>query len=139
MQAQLLALPSAAEICGSRVPIEYDVESGGDEGTSVGVARLVLPERLARTVRDDDLPTLDRPLRFVVHRGQRAAVHASTELRDLLSAVGTGVPARSSGGGAPTEGAPATADRAGVSWSTRRSRGPASAPSWSAVSYDSVR
>ncbi|MFN8580891.1 MAG: DEAD/DEAH box helicase, partial [Gemmatimonadaceae bacterium] len=87
VQAQLLALPSAAEICGSRVPIEYDVESGGDEGTSVGVARLVLPERLARTVRDDDLPTLDRPLRFVVHRGQRAAVHASslTELRDLLS------------------------------------------------------
>src|SRR5918998_58722 len=43
-------------------------------------------EELARTLAAEELPELDRPVRFVVHRGQRAAVRADTleELQDLL-------------------------------------------------------
>ena len=51
------------------------------------MARLRLPEKLARTLTDAELPTtLDRPLRFVVLRGQRGAVRARTldELQELL-------------------------------------------------------
>jgi hypothetical protein len=49
-------------------------------------ARLRLPERLARTLTTNELPVLDRPLRFIVTRGQRGAVRAQTldELQDLL-------------------------------------------------------
>ena len=66
------------------VEIEYDVEES--EGGAVGVARLRLPEKLARTLRQNELPELDRPLRFVVERGQRGAARASSleELQSLL-------------------------------------------------------
>jgi hypothetical protein len=97
------------------VEIDYDVEEGteapsarhaarsphadarpgseraatSDEGAPplVAVARLRLPEKLARTLTDAELPTdLDRPLRFVVLRGQRGAVRARTldELQEML-------------------------------------------------------
>jgi hypothetical protein len=80
-----MALPGYVEIRGKPVEIHYDVEER-DDGTSLGVARLRLPEKLARTIVEAELPTLDRPLRFVVTRGQRGAVRADTldELQEIL-------------------------------------------------------
>jgi len=45
-----------------------------------------LPEKLARTMTEEELPALDRPIRFTVLRGPRGAVRATTlaELQDLL-------------------------------------------------------
>jgi hypothetical protein len=86
---RLLALPSYAEVRGAPVGIDYDVEE--TEGASgerrvLAVARLVLPEKVARTLSVEELPVLDRPLRFIVHRGQRGSVRASmlAELQELL-------------------------------------------------------
>ncbi len=80
-RARWMALPDAVTIRDRDVPIEYAVEEGVG-----GVARLRLPEKMARTLVEAELPTLDRPLRFVVTRGQRGAVRAATldELQDLL-------------------------------------------------------
>jgi hypothetical protein len=79
-----LALPGAVELRDRTVNIDYDVEEA-PEG-HIGVARLRLPEKLARTLDGSELPTLDRPLRFSVHRGQRGTVRAATldELQELL-------------------------------------------------------
>jgi ATP-dependent helicase HrpA len=51
-----------------------------------GVARLRLPEKIARTLHESELPALDRPLRFTVHRGARGSLRAATldELQELL-------------------------------------------------------
>jgi hypothetical protein len=79
-----LALPGAVELRDRTVNIDYDVEETA--GVRVGVARLRLPEKLARTLDSSELPTLDRPVRFSVHRGQRGTVRAATldELQELL-------------------------------------------------------
>jgi hypothetical protein len=47
---------------------------------------LVLPEKVARSLVEDELPVLDRPLRFAVHRGARGAARAASlgELQDVL-------------------------------------------------------
>ena len=74
-------MPGAAEIRDRSVTLEYDVEQQGE--ATVGVVRLRLPEKLARTVTAEELPQLDRPLRFVVTRGQRGSVRAAT-LEELL-------------------------------------------------------
>jgi ATP-dependent helicase HrpA len=81
---RLAALPEEVQVRDREVPIDYDVENQG--GTSVGVARLRLPEKLARSLTEDELPTLDRPLRFVVLRGKRGSVRAATleELQEGL-------------------------------------------------------
>lgn len=78
------ALPDQVEIREKRVSIEYDVEEA--EGKKFGVARLRLPEKLGKSLVEEELPVLDRPLRFVVPRGQRGAVRAATlaELREGL-------------------------------------------------------
>jgi hypothetical protein len=83
-------LPSRTEVRGRDVEIDYDVEEGADGGMQ-GVARLRLPEKVARTLAESELPTLDRPLRFVVARGQRGSVRASTleELQARLDAPWT--------------------------------------------------
>ena len=73
------ALPGAVEIRDRSVPIDYDVDESGD--ALVPVARLRLPEKIARTLVQEELPALDRPVRFMVPRGQRGAVRAD----DLLS------------------------------------------------------
>jgi hypothetical protein len=80
-RARWMALPDHVMIRDREVPIEYGVEDGVG-----GVARLRLPEKMARTLAEAELPTMDRPLRFVVTRGQRGAVRASSldELQDLL-------------------------------------------------------
>jgi ATP-dependent helicase HrpA len=62
------------------VDIDYDIEER--DGKRVGVARLRLPEKIARTLTEAEIPQLDRPVRFVVLRGQRGAVRADT-LDDL--------------------------------------------------------
>ena len=89
---RLSALPEYVEIRDKVVGIDYDVEfeTGGDtvgaQARALGVARLVMPEKLARSLVEEELPTLDRPLRFVVHRGQRGSVRAATlgELQERL-------------------------------------------------------
>jgi hypothetical protein len=78
------ALPSTVPVRGRDVDIHYDVEETS-EGPQ-GVARLRLPEKVARTLTEDELPSLDRPLRFIVTRGARGAARGATlgELQDEL-------------------------------------------------------
>jgi len=79
------ALPSTVSIRGREVEIHYDVEEG-ENGAPLGVARLRIPEKLARTLSEAELPTLDRPLRFIVTRGARGAARAASlgELQEEL-------------------------------------------------------
>lgn len=92
LRQQLWALPAKVRILRQEIEIDYDVEepaapaSVREPVTRFGVARLRLPEKLARTLTEADLPTLDRPLRFMVARGHRGAVRAVTleELQELL-------------------------------------------------------
>jgi ATP-dependent RNA helicase HrpA len=87
---RLLALPSSARLLGDTVPLEYEI---GPDGPAV---RLRLREGQARRLRPEDLPPVDRPLRFAVIRGNRPAVHADTlaelgqRLRDLPRHEGRG-------------------------------------------------
>ncbi len=83
-RTRLMDLPSAVEIRGKWVDVEYDVDER--DGLATPVARLRLPEKLARSLVDEELPELDRALRFVVLRGPRGAVRASSleELQALL-------------------------------------------------------
>ncbi len=83
-QARWMALPDAVMIREREIPIEYDIEES--DGALSGVARLVLNEKMARTLTEGELPALDRPLRFVVPRGQRGAARATSldELQELL-------------------------------------------------------
>jgi hypothetical protein len=76
VRTQLEALPSSLHLLGDRVPVDYEVETGG------GVVRLRIKEGQARRLRARDLPPFDRPVRFTVLRGKREAVRADT-LEDL--------------------------------------------------------
>ncbi len=82
---RLAALPNTAQIRDREVEIDYDVEDR--DGERQGIARLRIPEKIARTLSDGEIPALDRPIRFVVLRGQRGAVRAETleELQELLA------------------------------------------------------
>jgi hypothetical protein len=77
---RLEQLPRQVVIRDRDVDIDYDVEER--DGKRVGVARLRLPEKIARTLTEQEIPELDRPVRFVVLRGQRGAVR-SDNLEDL--------------------------------------------------------
>jgi hypothetical protein len=57
------------------------------DGTKQGTVRLLLPEKIARTLVESELPVVDRPVRFTVSRGARGAVRAASleELQELLS------------------------------------------------------
>jgi len=81
---RLMALPGAVEIRDRAVPIDYEVEETATGVT--GVARLRVPEKIARTLVEEELPPLDRPLRFTVTRGARGAVKAASlnELQERL-------------------------------------------------------
>jgi hypothetical protein len=70
------ALPDHVSVRDRDVEIQYDVEEK-PEG-NIGIARLRLPEKLARTLTEIELPKLDRPLRFLVTRGARGAARAAT-------------------------------------------------------------
>jgi hypothetical protein len=98
-------LPSTVVIRDREIDIEYDVEDTEasslrsdartesaeelrrNESRHVGVARLRLPEKIARNLTEAELPELDRPIRFVVVRGQRGAIRADTldDLQELLA------------------------------------------------------
>jgi hypothetical protein len=78
VRQQLEQLPQQVLIRDREVDIDYDVEE--KDGQRIGVARLRLPEKMA--LSEDEIPQLDRPVRFVVLRGQRGAVR-SDSLDDL--------------------------------------------------------
>ncbi len=80
VRERLDRLPNQVTIRDRDVEIDYDVEER--DGERRGVARLRLPEKVARTLTAAEVPALDRPARFVVLRGQRGAVRADT-LEDL--------------------------------------------------------
>jgi hypothetical protein len=80
VRERLDRLPNQVTIRDRDVEIDYDVEER--DGERRGVARLRLPEKVARTLTAAEVPALDRPVRFVVLRGQRGAVRADT-LEDL--------------------------------------------------------
>ena len=84
-RARLALLPDMLLIRDREAWIDYDVEERAD-GSHYGVARLRIPEKIARTLAESEVPTLDRPVRFTVARGQRGAVRADTldELQELL-------------------------------------------------------
>lgn len=99
LHARFDELPGAVEIRGKRIEIEYDLERDAGERADradgarpeaadgfLPVARLRLPEKMARTLTEEELPRLDRPLRFVVTRGPRGAVRAASlaELQEQL-------------------------------------------------------
>jgi hypothetical protein len=77
---RLAALPSSLRLLGDQVPLDYEIERGE------GVVRLRLREGQARRLRTEELPTLDRPLRFGVMRGRDPELRADTleDLRQLL-------------------------------------------------------
>jgi hypothetical protein len=77
---RLARLPDQVTIRDRDVDIDYDVEER--DGERRGVARLRLPEKIARSLTEAEIPELDRPVRYVVLRGQRGAVRAET-LEDL--------------------------------------------------------
>jgi hypothetical protein len=79
VRKELLALPGAVSIRDREVELGYEVEQH-ETGKPVGVVRLHLPEKLARTLVEEELPVLDRPVRFMVNRGRRGAVRADTLL-----------------------------------------------------------
>jgi len=76
VRARYASLPSTVSVRGRDVEVHYDVEESPDG--NYGVARLRLPEKIARTLAEEELPALDRPLRFIVTRGARGAARAKT-------------------------------------------------------------
>ncbi|MEP6551840.1 MAG: DEAD/DEAH box helicase, partial [Gemmatimonadales bacterium] len=85
VQERLGRLPAHVMLRDREIEIDYDVEER--DGQRQGVARLRLPEKIARTLTEAEVPKLDRPVRFVVLRGQRGAVRADTleELQERLA------------------------------------------------------
>ena len=84
VRARYVTLPLSVVIRDREIDIDYDVEER--DGQRLGFARLRLPEKLARNLSPPELPVLDRPLRFVVIRGQRGAIRADSldELQEIL-------------------------------------------------------
>jgi hypothetical protein len=137
-RAAARALPQEVVVRDRGVALEYDQELA--EGTWHPVVRLHLPEKVARTLVAEELPALDRPLRFVVHRGQRGAVHGQSleELQERLDAPyteaergedagdrrsgrgGRGAPGRGGRGGRGGQGRGGSG-RGGASYSSDRS------------------
>jgi hypothetical protein len=81
-RAALDALPGMVRLRGDAVPIAYEVEQGQ------GIARVWLREGQAWRVTEDELPPLDRPLRFGVARedGQVLATTLAELLEKLAAA-----------------------------------------------------
>jgi hypothetical protein len=84
-RARLAELPDMVLVRDREAWIDYDVDEQPD-GSRRGIVRLRLPEKVARTLTESELPVLDRPMRFTVVRGQRGTVRADTldELQELL-------------------------------------------------------
>jgi ATP-dependent helicase HrpA len=69
---RLDALPSMVRVRGDAAPLDYEVQNGE------GVARVRLREGQAKRLRADEIPPLDRPLRFAVQRGRHPPILADT-------------------------------------------------------------
>lgn len=79
-RAHLDALPSSVQVFGDKAPLEYRVEADGP------AVVLVLREGMLRRLRDEQVPELDRPLRFAVRRGEQQIEAATLDrLRELVS------------------------------------------------------
>lgn len=74
------ALPDTIELNGSEYPLDYSIEDG------TAIARARIPAKLLPSIREDDLPELDRPLRWTVIRGKRETIRAES-LEDARRAV----------------------------------------------------
>ncbi|QSQ27554.1 DEAD/DEAH box helicase [Pyxidicoccus parkwayensis] len=85
VRERFMALPNGVLVREQAVPLVYDVERD-DEGRPHGVVWVVLPEKLARTLVEEELPPFDRPARFQVRRGRRGIVRGGTlyDLQDQL-------------------------------------------------------
>jgi ATP-dependent helicase HrpA len=77
---RLAALPDMVRLRGDAVPVDYELQNGE------GVARIRLREGQAKRLRLDEVPALDRPVRFAVQRGGHPPLSADTlpELQALL-------------------------------------------------------
>ena len=71
-RARLEALPGMIRIRGDAAPLDYELDNGE------AVARVRLREGQAKRLRPDDLPPLDRPLRFAVQRGRHPPMLADS-------------------------------------------------------------
>jgi ATP-dependent RNA helicase HrpA len=69
---RLESLPGRLHLRGDAVPLDYEIQAGQ------GVARVRLREGQAKRLRQDELPPLDRPLRFAVQRGRHPPLLADT-------------------------------------------------------------
>lgn len=85
LRERFLSLPDRAEVRGETFPLEYELEQD-PEGALHPFVWLHLPEKVARTLVEEELPELDRPIRFSVARGRRGLVHADSlaELQERL-------------------------------------------------------
>jgi ATP-dependent helicase HrpA len=69
---RLDALPAMVRLRGDAVPLDYELDGGQ------GIVRVRLRQGQAKRLRENDLPVLDRPLRFAVLRGRHAPVLADS-------------------------------------------------------------
>ena len=69
---RLDALPAMVRIRGDAAPVDYELHDGE------GVARVRLREGQAKRLRPDEVPVLDRPVRFAVQRGRHPPLLADT-------------------------------------------------------------
>ena len=97
---RLEALPQRVHLKGDAVPLDYEIQNGE------GVARVRLREGQARRLRADELPRLDRPLRFAVQRGRHPPLLADTipALQHLLRQAPRTAKEDEGGGGAHRRG-----------------------------------
>jgi hypothetical protein len=88
------ALPGRLHIQGDAVPLDYEVEG------NLGVARVRLREGQAKRLRPEELPRLDRPLRFAVQRGHHPPILADSipVLQTLLQRAPRELPEGHDGG-----------------------------------------
>jgi hypothetical protein len=77
---RLDALPGMVRVRGDAAPVEYELQRGE------GVARVRLREGQAKRLRADEVPVLDRPVRFAVQRGRHPPILADSipDLQALL-------------------------------------------------------
>jgi hypothetical protein len=68
----LEGLPRMVQLRGDAAPLDYEVLDGR------GVVRIRLREGQAKRLRTDELPQLDRPLRFAVQRGRQPPLLADS-------------------------------------------------------------
>ena len=75
---RLTALPGMVRLRGDAAPVDYELQNGE------GVVRIRLREGQAKRLRPEEVPALDRPVRFAVQRGRHPPVLADT-LPELLA------------------------------------------------------